>query len=130
MNLFKKILVNTLILMVIMLPVRNLSAISSTPSSVISSDHCKGMAVVMAEHAEHQVSSVILDETKPQNKNNTSCVCCKHCDGDCNGCVHVSAIAFEYFQLSSQATAELINDISVVSLTRTVSPPSRPPLVL
>lgn len=128
--LFKKLLVNTLILMVVMLPFGDVFALSME----LSSNHCEkasmGSEMSMMDHSGHDMSSMdSVDEQSDQDI--TSCSCCNQCDGDCAGCVHISsAITFELLQLSDLKTIESVSVVSDSLLTRTISPPSRPPLIL
>lgn len=128
--LFKKILVNVLVLMVVMLPMRN----AFTMPMEMSPDHCSsGMAGVemsMMNHAGHDMSSLNSSDTH-QKQDVVSCACCNQCDGDCTGCVHISsAITFESPHFSNLEIIEIISVRSDSLLTRTISPPSRPPLTL
>ncbi|MES0327806.1 MAG: hypothetical protein ABUK13_06415 [Gammaproteobacteria bacterium] len=126
--LFKKMLVNMLVLMVVMLPLRNAFAMD------MSMNHCEAdsveMEMTMMNHAGHQMPSSDL-MTDQQEKKVTACACCNQCDGDCTGCVHISsAITFEFLQFSDLKLIELVSVVSDLLLTRTISPPSRPPLIL
>ncbi len=127
--LFKKILTNILVIMLVILPLRS---VFSMPLDM-SSDHCKTksgqMEMTMMSHAGHKMASTDLSEKESQ-QNKSACVCCNQCDGDCAGCVHISAITYDFFQFSSSAEAVLVSVVTESSLTRTVSPPSRPPLIL
>ena len=85
--------------------------------------------MTMMSHAGHKMTSIDLGEKESEQKK-SACVCCNQCDGDCAGCVHISAITYEFFQFSSSAEAVLLSIVTESSLTRNVSPPSRPPLIL
>lgn len=125
---FKKMLVNTLILMVVMLPLRNVFAMD------MSMSHCEeasmGSEMSMMDHSGHNMS--LMDSVDEKNdQKTTNCSCCNQCDGDCTGCVHISsAITFEFLQFSDLKLIELVSVVSDLLLTRTISPPSRPPLIL
>ena len=128
--LFKKMLVNILVLMVVMLPLRSVFAMPMT----MSPDHCvvdtAEVEMAMMDHAGHNMPSSNLQDTQ-QEQEATACVCCDQCDGECTGCVHISsAITFDFLQLSDIRTTELVSVITDSLLTRTLSPPSRPPLTL
>ena len=128
--LFKKILVNMLVLMVVMLPLRNVFAMPIE----MSPDHCKagsmGTEMSIMNHAGHNMSSLGSVDAL-QEKEVAACACCNQCDGDCSGCVHVSsAITFEFLQFSDLKTIEFVSVVSNSLLTRIISPPSRPPLTL
>ena len=125
--LFKKLLVNILVLMVVMLPLRNVFAMSMT----MSPDHCAvdaaELAMVMMEHAGHNMISSDMQGTQLEQK----VACCNSCDGECTDCVHIaSAIAFGFLQLSDSSSIEFIPVVSDLLHTRIISPPSRPPLTL
>lgn len=126
--LFKKILVNMLVLMVVMLPLRIAFAMD------MSMNHCKAdlneMEMTMTNHADHQMPSSDLMADQQEKKIN-DCACCNQCEGDCTGCVHISSmIIFELLQFSDLKVIELVSVVSDSLLTRTISPPSRPPLIL
>ena len=128
--LFKKMLINILVLMVVILPLRSVFAMPMT----ISSDHCAvdtaEIEMVMMNHAGHHMSSSDFQDTQQEEKI-TACACCNQCDGDCTGCIHISsAIIFDFLQLSDLRTIEFISVVSDSLLTRIISPPSRPPLTL
>ena len=126
--LFKKMLVNILVLMVVMLPLRNVFAMDA-PMNHCKTDSVK-MEMTMMNHAGHQMPSSDL-MTEQQEKKVTACACCNQCDGDCTGCVHISsAITFESLQFSDLKITEPVSVVSNSLLTRTISPPSRPPLIL
>jgi len=126
----KKLLVNILVLMVVMLPLRNVFAMPMQ----ISQDHCVvnqvDVDMSMMNHAGHQMPMSGLVDTKQEPKE-LACVCCQQCDGDCTGCVHISsAIIFSFLTLSDLTTIEFVPVVTDSLLTRSISPPSRPPLVL
>ena len=128
--LVKKMLVNILVLMVVMLPLRSVFAMPMT----MLPDHCVvdtvEVEMAMMDHAGHNMPSSDLQDTQ-QEKEATACACCDQCDGECTGCVHISsAITFDFLQLSDIRTTELVSVITDSLLTRTLSPPSRPPLTL
>lgn len=128
--LFKKFLVNILMLMVVMLPLRD---VFSVPMDM-SSNHCDttsmNLEMTMTEHIGHTMpSSLSIDKEIDQKI--SSCACCNQCDGDCATCVHMSsAITFKLLQLTDLKDIELLAVVSDSLLTRTISPPSRPPLTL
>ena len=126
--LFKKILINTLVLMVVMLPFRSVFAVP------MSSDHCAepmtDVAMVMMDHANHGMSPADFHDDQ-QEQALASCACCDQCDDDCTGCAQISsAITFDFLQLSEVRFNELVSVVADSLLTRTLSPPSRPPLKL
>ncbi|MFC1589033.1 hypothetical protein ACFL3P_02045 [Pseudomonadota bacterium] len=118
-----------MVLMVVMLPLRSVFAMPLD----MSSDHCKTEAVAaemnMMNHAGHHMPSDESIETE-QEQNKSACVCCSQCDGGCAGCVHISAVTFEFHQFSDVRTNEPVLAIADSLLTRIISPPSRPPLIL
>jgi len=123
-------LVNMLVLMVVMLPLRNVFAMPME----MSSNHCKADAVdvemVMVDHAGHDMSSTKSQDSE-SDKKTAACACGNQCDGDCAGCVHISsAITFEFLELSDLKDIEVVSIMADSLLTRTISPPSRPPLTL
>ena len=128
--LFKKILVNMLVLTVVMLPLRSVFAMPMD----MSTNHCTtdsgDVEMVMMNHAGHNMPS--LDSMdKPQEEKIASCACCNQCDSDCTGCVHISSmITFELLQLSELRTTESVIVLTDSLITRTISPPSKPPLTL
>lgn len=128
--LFKKVLVNILVLMVVMLPLRNVFAMSMEMSSNHCVENTGDTEMSMMSHAGHKMPA--LDPVHNEHeKEVTACTCCNQCDGDCTGCVHISsAITFELLQLSDLKIIELVYLVSDSLLTRTISPPSRPPLIL
>lgn len=128
--LFKKILVNTLALLMVMLPLSNALAMQLDQAS----NHCEmdaeSMAVMVMDHANHSLISAdaIDDEVETIASN---CTCCNQCDGECAGCIHISsAIAFDLLAFSETQKNELVSIMTDLLLTRTISPPSRPPLIL
>lgn len=122
---FKKLLVNALVLMVVMLPFREAFAMPLQ----LSSKHCSQESMTgempMMNHVGHNMVS-----PNPDQEQQSNCGCCAQCDSDCTGCAHISAITFNLTFLSELNTTETVLTVSDASLTRTVSPPSRPPLVL
>ena len=77
-------LVNMLVLMVVMLPLRNVFAMPMD----MSTNHCdtdsSDVEMVMMNHAGHNMSS--LDSMdKQQEEKIAACACCDQCDGDCTG---------------------------------------------
>ena len=128
--LFKNMLVNMLVLMVVMLPLPNVFAMPME----MSTNHCKAGAVdvemVIMNHAGHDMSSAKLQDSE-LDKKTAACACCNQCDSDCTGCVHISsAITFEFLELSNLNDVEVVSIMTDSLLTRTISPPSRPPLTL
>ena len=130
---FKKLLVNILVLMVVMLPFRDAFAMPLN----ISSKHCMAESInvimPMMNHEGHNMpvsvsASDSMDTDQGQNKSN--CGCCSQCDNSCTSCTHISAITLNFFHLPESNSTEVILIVSDSSLTRTVSPPSRPPLAL
>jgi len=128
--LFKKLLVNILVLMVVMLPLRNVLAMPMQ----VSMDHCAvaqvDTSMNMMNHAGHKMPMSDLADTKQEQKK-LACACCQQCDGDCTGCVHISsAIIFGFSALSNLTIIEVASVVTDSLLTRSISPPSRPPLAL
>ena len=127
---FKKLLVNILMLMVAMLPLRSGFAMSMD----ISPEHCApnkvDIEMTMMNHAGHHMSAADqVDDSQQQKK--SACVCCPQCDAQCTGCVHISAaLTFGVLQLTDIRTIESVTVKTDSLLTRTVSPPSKPPLRL
>jgi len=125
--LLKRMLVNILVLMVIMLPLRSVFAMPLT----MSSDNCVTDAtkqeMVMMDHAGHDMSVVNVQDKQQQH----AVTFCDQCDSECADCTHISsAITFEFLQLTDVRTIEQVSVIADSLLTRTLSPPSRPPLTL
>ena len=128
--LFKKILVNMLVLMVVMLPLRSVFAMPMD----MSANHCAtdsgDIEMVMMNHTGHNMPSLVSMD-KQQEEKIASCACCEQCDGECTGCIHISSmITFELLQLSELRTTESVIVPTDSLITRTISPPSRPPLIL
>lgn len=126
--LFKKMLVNILVLMVVMLPLRSVFAMD------MSMNHCAAdsddMEMSMMNHAEHTMSSADMLDSQSVKKVSFN-ACCDQCDADCTDCVHISsAITYELLQLSDLKNSKFVSVVSNSLLTRTISPPSRPPLIL
>ena len=122
---FKKLLVNMLVLMVVMLPFRDAFAMSME----LSSKHCANddMSMEMMNHAGHNMpASPDVDSEQMQ----ASCNCCDQCDNACAGCTHISAIIHKYLFSNKQSQLASFTIDAVSSATRFISPPSRPPLAL
>ena len=119
---FRKILVNLLMLAIVVLPVPSVFSMSADMSVPDSGNHC---AEAMMEHAGHDMTT---DDVA--DNDTVSCKCCGQCDGDCMGCTTMSAITFELFQLSDATSGEIYPGTLQSFLTRSTSPPSRPPLSL
>lgn len=126
---FKKLLVNILVLMVVMLPLRNVFALSME----MAPSHCatdSNDAMSMMNHAGHQMPMPDQADTGHGQKK-MACACCQQCDGDCTGCIHISsAIIFSFLTFTDLRAIESVAISADSLLTRTTSPPSRPPLVL
>ena len=124
MNLpLKKLLINTLVLMVVILPFRSVLAMPV----VMTSGHC---AEMLAQNVDHDMSAMDMQHTQ-QTEKVSSCACCDQCDSNCSGCVHVfSAITVSLLEFSDIRMAEQVSVPGDFLLTRTLSPPSRPPLIL
>ena len=122
---FKKLLVNVLVLMVVMLPFREAFAMPLELSSQHCSQETLSMEMPMMNHVGHNMVSA-----KPDLEQKSNCGCCAQCDSDCTGCAHISAITFNLTFLSELNSTETSLTVSDASLTRNISPPSRPPLVL
>jgi len=119
----KKLLINTLVLMVVLLSFRSVLAMPV----VMTSGHCEEMLV---QHAGHDMSAMDMQPTQ-QTEKVSSCTCCDQCGGDCSGCVHISsAITVSFLELSDIRMTEQVSVPGDFLLTRTLSPPSRPPLIL
>lgn len=127
---FKNLLVNILVLMVIMLPLRNVFAMPLDMSSIHCDTDMRASHSNMQKHADH--SMLHNDKTNSgMEEKSLACTCCSQCDGDCTGCVHISsAITLDFFQISSLKIIESVSLDADSLLTRAVSPPSRPPLIL
>ena len=128
--LFKKVLINILMLMVVMLPFRSVFAVPMTMSAGHCAEPMADVAMVMMDHANHAMSSADFQDGQ-QDRALASCTCCDQCDGDCTGCAQISsAITFDFLQISKVTSIELVSIVADSLLTRTLSPPSRPPLKL
>ena len=130
---FKKLLVNILVLMVVMLPFREAFAMPLDMSSIHCMAESMNIEMPMMNHAGHNmsVSVAISDLVEPeQEQNKSSCACCSQCDNGCTSCTHISAITLNFFLIPESNSTEMTLFASESSLTRTVSPPSRPPLAL
>ena len=116
---FKKILVNALVLLVVMLPLRALSM------PIDMSDDCMMDDMSSMQHEGHDMPQV-----DDEDKQASGCQCCSQCSGDCTGCISMSAVTFILLQLSDIKTHEpyIVTEKSL--LTRITSPPSRPPISL
>ena len=123
---FKKLLVNILVLMVVMLPFREAFAMSLELPSKHCSQESMSIEMPMMNHAGHTMAASNPD----QDQNQSNCGCCAQCDSDCTGCAHISAITFNLTFPSELDLTETILIVSDSSFTRTISPPSRPPLAL
>ena len=123
---FKKLLVNILVLMVVMLPFREAFAMPLELSSKHCSQESMSIEMPMMNHAGHTMAASNPD----QEQNKSNCGCCAQCDSDCAGCAHISAITFNLTFLSELSPTETVLIVSDASFTRIVSPPSRPPLAL
>lgn len=129
--LFKKLLVNTLALLMVMLPLSNALAMQLDQSS----NHCEmdaeNMAVMVVDHANHSLMTADTVDVDEVETITSSCTCCTQCDGECAGCIHISSvITFDLLTFSEIQKNELVSIMTDSLLTRTISPPSRPPLIL
>lgn len=82
------------------------------------SDHCKNMMMDMS----NDISS---DQNAPSNNS----ACCDQCDGDCGHCIgSISAIESQNLDLISQYYFDGHNVTIKSAISRSLAPPSRPPL--
>jgi hypothetical protein len=144
----RKLLTNLLILAVMALPYRMAFSMPIDTSGSGSGQHCKGMALTgktqdsraqdsrtqnrpdrvaaagvdLAQMDSAQIDSIQIDSAAAD--------CCSTGDGDCSGCTHITAVYFDVLQLSDLSDDEVFFATPFSFITRVISPPSRPPLVL
>ncbi|MDT8453379.1 MAG: hypothetical protein RQ936_11695 [Gammaproteobacteria bacterium] len=124
----KKFLLNILVLMVVMLPLRSGFALSMESSEKDCMDGVEAEVTTMMSHDGHDMSASV--QTVSQQEESV-CVCCPQCDAQCAGCVHISAaITFDLLLLSDAGTAEPVSVTPRSLSTQTVTPPARPPQTL
>ena len=132
---FKKLLMNTLILAIIVLPFRMAFSMPVDNSKGGSGQHCKGMAMVgVPQNGQMQsLDSQSLDAPSVDvvMVNSVSQAdCCSMSDNDCIGCVHITAVYYyDFLQFSEPSDTEVFSEASLSLITRVISPPSRPPLI-
>ena len=96
---------------------------SNTAASNVA-DHCKSMNMNMS----HDMSSMPTSIDKQTDTSNNS-ACCDQCDGDCGHCIgSISAIESENLNLISQYYFDGHKVTIKNAISRSLSPPSRPPL--
>jgi hypothetical protein len=131
---FKKFLMNLLILAITLLPFRMAYSMPIDGSGASSGQHCKDMTVVsmsqngQTQSLDTQLSDVLSVDTaiNPASQED----CCDMSDSDCTGCVHITAVYFDFLQFSDPSDNKMFSETLLSFITRVISPPSRPPLIL
>ena len=116
---FKKILVNALVLLVVMLPLPALSM------PIDMSADCMMDDMSSMQHEGHE-----MPQADDEDRQASGCQCCSQCAGDCTGCISMSAVTYNLLNLSDLKTHEPYVVAAKSLLTRITSPPSRPPITL
>lgn len=117
---FKKILMNGLALVVMMLPLNAMSMPVDT-----SADDCMNGDMTTMQHEDHPVSSMDADNEQAQQ-----CDCCEQCVNACTSCVSMTAVTFNLLKLSDLKAHEMFAVTASSLFARITSPPSRPPRTL
>lgn len=118
---FKKILVNFLVLMVMTLPLRVISMpIDMSADHCMSGDISSDMSTM--QHEGHHMPAVNGGE-QTSNRN-----CCDQCVGDCTDCASLSVVTFDQAPSSETRHHEIFTIAAELLFTHITSPPSRPPL--
>lgn len=133
-----------LIIVMILLPLRAVLAIELT--DVASDSDVSDIRMVVNNMVDNSSSSdveqagmnqhchgnpspdVTIYSDSSTEQAHSGCQCCSACDGDCSGCTSMQAIPLELLQFSESNTVEPISIVVPVLLTRSISPPARPPL--
>lgn len=130
---FKKLLMNMLILAIIVLPFRMAFSMPVNGSGDSSGDdfgqHCKDMAMAsMSQSVLTPLPDTLLADAAANPASQGDC--CNTSDGDCTGCVNITAVYFDFLQFSDLSGNEMFSETPLSFTTQVISPPSRPPLVL
>ena len=130
---FRKSLMGVLILAIIVLPFRMAFSMpvdgSGDDSGDVSGQHCKDMTMAsMSQNALTQLPDALLADAVVNSASQGDC--CSMGDSDCTGCVHIIAVYFDFLQFSDPSDNKMFSETLLSFITRVISPPSRPPLIL
>ena len=123
-SVFKQILANLLVLMVVLLPMRAMAMPIDT-----SSDHCMDSEMTGEMSAmNHEGHQMPANDGNDQQTSN--CQCCDQCVTDCTGCASLTVVMLELLQFSDVKNHDVYAVTTELLFTHITSPPSRPPQVL
>jgi len=123
---FKKLLPNLLVLMMVLLPLRVMAApVGMSSSHCMRVDLAAEMSADMPAVNSAELKAIAIGDMQPQN-----CDYCPQCVGHCATSTNATTLPFTLPEFSETKVHKTHLATASLLLSRATSPPSRPPRIL